>query len=362
MKFTVNSKLFLQALQSALPAISSSPVLPVLENFLIQVDTDNSVLITASNLSMQIDIDYEGASVDSDVAESFAVPAKLLVATLKTLGDQPIVFSYEGEGLHLQSASGVYELPLEDSEDFPRIGSGDLGNSLVLTAKDIENLKTYSLPFVATDEFKVNMQGVYFGKGEFCATDSHKLTVIGNDLDLELPFTVSTDCISALQNKDYGVKYDINHIRFEDEGFALTARLIDEKFPDYKNVIPKENPLTASLSADEVLKALAVVSLYTNKGSNLISLAFDKDNNRMIIEGADIDYSMRAKESVHCNSNIDSDFIIGFNCKFLQALLATSKGQNIKLSFSTPQRPCIVSSDTEGFVGLVMPVMLNNQY
>ena len=123
MKFSVSSSDLLKQLQIAGGAIGSNPVLPILEDFLFTIQ-DNKLTIAATDLETSISTELD---IMSDSDGSIAVPAKILMDTLKQLPQQPITFSVNESNFSIEitSAYGKYKLAGENSADFPSIPQAD---------------------------------------------------------------------------------------------------------------------------------------------------------------------------------------------------------------------------------------------
>ena len=177
MKFDVSSSELLKKLQIASGSINPNPVLPILEDFLFELE-DNTLQITATNLETSIICHLE---VMAQEGGNIAVPAKILLDTLRALPDQPVTFAVDKEtsGITLQSSYGEYKLAGDKTDDFPQIPVEDEVNSIVLGNNTIENAISKTIFATSNDELRLSMTGVYvqvdFNKIIFVATDAHKL-------------------------------------------------------------------------------------------------------------------------------------------------------------------------------------------
>ena len=132
MKFSISSSELLSQLQIAGGAIGSNPFLPILEDFLFTIN-DNQLTITATDLETTIVTEVE---VMSDTNGTVAIPARILLDTLKALPQQPITFSIDDEtyAIEITSAYGKYKLAGENGADFPRIPDADGTDSIDISA------------------------------------------------------------------------------------------------------------------------------------------------------------------------------------------------------------------------------------
>ena len=141
----------------------------------------------------------------------------------------------------------------------------------------------------------------------------------------------------------------------------MICRLIDERFPDYENVIPANNENFMSIDRLEILNSLKRISIYANKTTNQVRLKIT--GSELQISAEDLDFSNEANERLSCEHD-GEDIEIGFNAKFLMEMLANLDSKEITLQLSEPNRAGLIvpkeKNDNEDILMLVMPVMLSN--
>jgi DNA polymerase-3 subunit beta len=369
MKFNVSSHEFLQQLNKAAGAIGSNPVLPVLEDFLFEI-SGNKLQITATNLEttiiteMTISVEEEGR---------IAVPAKILLDTLKALPDQPITFDVNEEtrAIEITSAYGKYKLAGDSADDYPEVQQIDSEKGIELDARVLSNALNKTLFATSSDELRVAMTGVFvqvdFNKVTFVATDAHKLvkyTYGGISTENTGTFIVPKKALSLLKGvlSSEGtvmMTHGKTNVSFELEGSSLLCRLIDANYPDYQAVIPVDNPNLLVVSRTDFLSSLKRIAIYANKTTNQVVL--NVDDGSLTISAQDIDFSNEATEQLTCTYTGDS-MVIGFNGKFLIDILNVLDTEQIKFELSNPNRAGIILPDEQGdkedLLMLVMPVMM----
>jgi DNA polymerase-3 subunit beta len=140
----------------------------------------------------------------------------------------------------------------------------------------------------------------------------------------------------------------------------MICRLIDERFPDYENAIPTNNPNTLTINRLEILSSLRRISIYSNRTTHQIRMKMAL--NDLVISAEDLDYSNEANERLMCEYNGD-DLEIGFNAKFLIEVLGNLSSKTITFELSAPNRAGLIipvdQEENEDILMLVMPVMLN---
>jgi DNA polymerase-3 subunit beta len=371
MKFSVSSNELLKQLQIAGGAIGSSPVLPILEDFLFKIE-DNKLIISATDLETSITTQID---VMSDANGIVAVPARILLDTLKALPEQPITFNVNDEnfGIEITSAYGKYKLAGENGQDFPNIPEPDGVDSVSLNAPTLTNAIAKTLFATSNDELRPAMTGVYFQvdftKLIVVATDAHKLvkyTFTDITSEVSTTFIVPKKALNLLKGAlpsggDIKLSFNKANAFFAFDDTTLVCRLIDSRYPDYNAVIPVDNPNLLTLPRTDFQNSLKRIAIYANKTTNQVILNITPDS--MTISAQDLDFSNEATEQLNCNYE-GEPVTIGFNAKFLVEMLGVLESDDIKMELSTPTRAGILlpaeETDGEEILMLVMPVMLSN--
>ena len=140
----------------------------------------------------------------------------------------------------------------------------------------------------------------------------------------------------------------------------MSCRLIDARFPDYKVVIPTDNPYKLTVNKNDFQGALRRVSIFSNKSTNQVALAIA--GSELELTAQDIDFSFEGDERMKCQYD-GEDLTIAFNAKFLIEMLSAADSDEIKIELSTPTKAGIIKpteqDENEELMMLVMPLMLN---
>ena len=371
MKFSLSSSDLLKQLQIAAGAIGSNPVLPILEDFLFTIKS-NALTIAATDLETSITTELD---VMSDSDGSVAIPAKILLDTLKALPGQPITFSVNEENyaIEITSAYGKYKLAGENGADFPSIPSVDGDAMLTIPAAMLSQGITKTIFATSNDELRPAMTGVYFqideNKLTFVATDAHKL-VRYSFTDVKsaeaTSFIVPKKALNLLknalpQNDEVKIAYNKANAFFTFANVKMVCRLIDARYPDYNAVIPIENPNRFVVNRNDFQNSMKRIAIYANKTTNQVILSITDKS--LTISAQDLDFSNEATEQLACSFD-GEPLTIGFNAKFLVEMLGIMDGDEIRMELSTPSRAGILrpieDAIGEDILMLVMPVMLSN--
>lgn len=369
MKFIVSSSTLLKQLQHIGGVISSNTILPILEDFLFEI-TDKKLSVVATDLETVMRVQI---NVESNEDGRFCVPAKILLDTLKALPDQPLTFSIESNyAIEITSDSGKYKIPGEDPENFPKDPSDEEGNAFKMRSDALLTAINKTLFAVSTDDLRPAMTGVYFELGlneiQFVATDAHRLVKYrrtdvspgetNNFIVPRKPLNVLKNVLP--ENEDLlDISYTNNHLFVSHDNISLICRLIDARFPDYKVVIPTENPYVMTINKAAFASALRRVNVFANKSTNLVGLSIS--GSELQLKAQDIDYNFEGDERMECQ--YDGEPIqIGFNAKFLSEMLGAADSADVKMELSTPAKAGLIKPTEQGssedLLLLMMPLIL----
>ncbi|HEX8546783.1 MAG TPA: DNA polymerase III subunit beta, partial [Cytophagaceae bacterium] len=177
MKFVVSSSALLKQLTSINGVITTNPVVPILENFLFEI-AEGKLVVYASDLQTSMIAEI---NVEAKEKGSIAVPARILLDTLKNLPEQPVTFTIDLDtyGIEISSDNGRYKLCGENATDFPRVPSVKNGYAVDLSSDILLRAIASTIFATGNDELKPQMTGVYLSLNEtnatFAATDGHRL-------------------------------------------------------------------------------------------------------------------------------------------------------------------------------------------
>ncbi len=372
MRFIVSTSTLLKHLQAVSGALSTSAVLPILENFLFEIKAGNLV-ISATDLQTSM---TTALTVESKEEGRIAVPSKILLETLKTLAEQPISFLVDEEtfAIEISAGDGKYKLSGENGDDFPRIPTVEEAASVNLPASVLAEAINKTIFAVSTDELRPAMTGVFCQLSTqdltFVATDAHKLVRYKRKdakAEAETSFILPRKALMLLKTTlptddgNVSIEYNATSAFFKFANINLVCRLIDERYPDYQAVIPQDNPNKLTLERIVFLNCLKRVVIFANKSTHQVRLKIT--GSELNISSEDLDFANEAHERIGCQYE-GEDMEIGFNAKFLIEMLGNIQGDEITIEMSSPSRAGLLSptikDDKEDILMLVMPVMLNN--
>lgn len=374
MKFVVSSIELLSHLQAVSRVINSKNTLPILDNILFDLSSNNELTLTASDLETTLitKMKLENAAEPGVVA----LPAKLLTDTLKEFADQPLSFdiNLENYAVVISSENGKFNIVGQNGADFPAIPSPKT-DSLVSLKFPVEVMATgISRTQFATadDEMRPVMNGIFVELTPtditFVASDAHKLvrykrtdvsaSSASSFILPKKPANLLRNILPKDEESELILEFDNKNAYFTTSEYRLVCRLIEGAYPSYNAVIPTNNPNVLTIDRLDLNNSLRRVSVFSNQSSNLIKLSLS--GNQLMVSAQDIDFSISAYERLNCIYDGD-EMEIGFKSAFLVEILSNIGASTVKIEMSDPSRAGIIlpaenDRENEDLLMLLMPM------
>lgn len=371
MKFIVSSSSLLKHLQQISGVINANTVLPILEDFLFEIQ-DKKLNVVATDLETVMRVQMD---VESKANGKVCIPAKILMDSLKNIADQPLTFTIDKNfSIEITSDNGKYKVMGENPDNFPKEPSSDDTTSFKMSSNALLTGINKTLFAVSSDDLRPAMTGVFFELTEesvqLVATDAHRL-VRYKRTDTHATktdsFIVPKKPLNLLKNAlpdnedELTISYNNNHLFVQHGSTHMICRLIDARFPDYKVVIPSDNPYKLVVNKADFQNALRRVNVFSNKSTSQVALSITGSELQMAAQ--DVDFSFEGNERMNCQYD-GEDLQIAFNARFLIEMLSAADTDDIRMELSTATKAGLIKpteqAEGEDLLMLVMPLMLNN--
>lgn len=370
MKFDVNpAKLHkvLSLCKNALPA--RAVAVPILNNFLFEVD-GGVLTVTASDTenTVRARVPAEGVAEGGKVCVESGIMARLL----SSFGDGVVSFTHDEEGgvMLIKADSGSYKVPCFGAEAFPLPEAISGGTSFNVECGMLSALLGGVSYAAGKDVLRPALGGTLFdmegGRLTAVSTDAHVLAtgqVVLQDVVGPVSCIVPANTVklvqSFLSDGDVEVTIGERNVRFVTSEAEITARLVDGKYPNYKAVIPQENPLMACCNRSLLMEALKRTLLFS-KGDGACVAAFHFNNGLLEINTEDSERKSGSEEFMECG--FVGDFRIGLDVRKLLSVLNTMVYESVDMSFSEPNRAAVITPHGDnpfGMLALCMPCVLD---
>src|SRR5499425_1013382 len=237
MKFIVSSSALLKQLQHISGVINANTVLPILEDFLFEVEK-SKLTVVATDLETVMRVQL---GIEAKESGKVCIPAKILMDSLKNIPDQPLTFNIDKNfGIEITSDNGKYKVMGENPDNFPKEPSPDDTTSFTMNSSALVTAINKTLFAVSNDDLRPAMTGVFFEmdkKGlQLVATDAHRLVRYKRKevscpkadslIVPKKPLNLLKSALPANEDS-VTINYNNNHLFVQHGTMQMSCRLID---------------------------------------------------------------------------------------------------------------------------------------
>ena len=368
MKFSVNQQDLQQALNYCQGVIEKRSTLPILSNILLDVK-NSRLTLTATDLDLifihqiqNIEILEEGkttttSSIMYDIVRKFSSGKKINL----TLNDK--------NKLHLESDKSVFNLNCISASEFPITDEDFNQSEFLIKSKQLLKLLNKCKFSISNDETRHYLSGIYFHQTDFegknyltaVATDSHRMSISKIRLEEKIEFepvilpkkTIYQLC-ALLDGYDGDVKISNvkSKIKFELANSVLISKLIDGKFPNYIQVIPKNNQKKLEIDLKLFLDSVDRVASVSLDKKDGVKFSLTQNTLNLSVNNTN---SGDGKETI--NVKFEHDLEISFNSRYLIDVASQLDGDKIELFFNDMGSPALIKDPSDfDSIFVVMPM------
>jgi len=368
MKFSINQQDLQKSLSYCQGVIEKRSTLPILSNVLLDV-SNGKLTITATDLDIifiqqisNIEILEEGKTTTSssimyDIVRKFSSGKK-------------INFSNPSENkLQLESEKSIFNLNCINASEFPLTDENFNENEFIIKSKELLKLLNKCKFSVSNDETRHYLSGIFFHQTQIddkvfltaAATDSHRMSIskirLKNKIEFEpiiLPKKTIFQLCSILEDFDGDIKISNikSKIKFEINDSVLISKLIDGKFPNYVQVIPKENQKKLEIDLKLFLNSVDRVASVSLDKKDGVKFNLSKDMLNLSVNNTN---SGDGKESLIVKFEHELD--ISFNSRYLIDVASQMDGEKIEIYLKDSGLPALIKDPSDfDSIYVVMPM------
>lgn len=364
MKIQLTQQKLSKALGLLSRVASTRTPLPILSNIKLTAH-ENTFELAATNLEVAITCTIAG-KIEKDGV--ITVPAKLLhdfVAQLPK--DLTVTLEFQETKLLVKAGSFQSHIQAIAADDFPVIPTISSGVRFTTNSQTIKLSLEKTMLASSNDETRPVLGGVYFQtvdkKLHIAATDGYRLaeSLIGELEDGEVsaivPQATLQDTLKIIQESDE----DETTLHFGDGQFSvstkevqLVSRLIDGKYPEYRQLIPNQSDIQFEVQKSEFLTAVKLAGLFARESGGSITIAADEEEKKVTVQSV---ASQVGDNSSAITGTISGSGSVVLNVRYLTDALNCFDSETITFRFSGSISPCVLTSSTqEGYQHIVMPL------
>lgn len=365
MKFSCTQENLKHGLLTVSRVASKNANLPILQNILLKAG-DGTVTLAATNLEVGVQVKVRGKV---DKPGVFTLPAQLFTNYVSLLTTERVDCELVGKEVRLSANGQTTIVKGEEAADFPILPEIEQTNSYRITKASFELALQQTSIAAAVDESRPEIAGVCMKtRGNqliLAATDSYRLAECtlplsegSGDKTVIVPQRSAQELLRLLQSvaADEIVFYLSENqfaCRFADVDFI--SRLVEGKFPDYEQIIPKTGQTTAHLAKEDFIKAIKGAALFSKTGVNDITLTFSELSHTVQVQAANVQLGQNTTTQP---AQVEGDEVaITFNYRYVLDGLQHIVGSEVKCLLSGSMSPTLFQSVTDDqFLYIVMPI------
>lgn len=366
MRFTITREKLQEGLAAVAGSIPTRTTLPVLSNLLIETD-DGGIRFSGTDLDTAVAV-----KVPAEVEEPGAItaPARKLQEIARELPPSPVVIATQGDAITLSSGRTRFRLNGLPKDEFPAFPAVPFESSWKLTGADLNQLISHVAFAVSTEETRPILNGVLWelreGEMRMVATNGHrlaKMTITREGTGGTGDLIVHPRALAQVQklfsaNDEVEVARSENHLGFRGEGVQIYTRLIEGPYPNYDQVIPKDNDKVLVADKAALNGAIRRMAIVASDQTHRIRLSLGGPMLKFSVQTPDLGEASEEMPIEYDGAPLE----IGFNANYLLELLRYMPADEVKLSFKAPERAATMepvgNEDTPEFLCLVMPLRL----
>ena len=359
MKFKVNSKDFLNDLGPVLDTVPSVATYPVLTNFLLIADKNG---LTAYGTDLDNSVMARIPATIEDVG-SCAISAKIVKSVLKEI-DEEITFERIENQVVISYKNGKFKLGLYERDEFPELPSEIPGTIVELNMEFLRASIEKTVFCVSSEPSRMALSGLYWeygdGKSTMVGSDGFRMGIYTEDMEINLePFSIIIppkilNEVLRLGKDNVKFGWDKTKVFFQLGNYTLISRLIDDRFPDYKSVIPEDNPNVLKIKKEVLSSVLRRVSVFSPDKAKSVELILGGDTMEITARS-----ELGSGTEKLSGEYTGSDLRIGMSASSLLEFLRKIEGDIVEISFGDSESPVLIKDPANHRVlYVVTPIIL----
>jgi DNA polymerase III subunit beta len=366
MKFLIDRDALLKPLQQVASVVERRQTLPVLSNLLMTVDDSKLSMI---GTDLEVEMQTHANLVNAETG-SVTLPARKFLDICRALPEQAeIQLSVDNNRAVIRSGKSRFVLSTLPAADFPNIEINDSLSTFSIAQSTLRNAIERSHFAMAQQDVRYYLNGMLFelngGQLTLVATDGHRLAVCNaaDSLDIKdnqqviIPRKGVIELLKILSDSDEPIEIGLgnNFVRFSTADTTFISKLIDGRFPDYHNVVPKQSNKMALCERETLRQALSRASILSNEKYRGVRMMFSDGLLQILAHNPEQEEAEEEVAIEYRGENLE----IGFNVNYIVDAVSAGDSEQIRLSLSDPNSCCLIEGiDEEDCQYVVMPMRL----
>ncbi|MFA6957668.1 MAG: DNA polymerase III subunit beta [Thermoanaerobaculia bacterium] len=369
MEFTVTKSDLQKELQLCQGVVERRSTIPILSNVLLKASKDR-IELAATDLDVTLQTSC-GAAVKQQ--GMVTIDARRFFDIVRSLPEDDVKISLdENYSVQVESGSAKFRILGLPAEDYPTLPKVDRSKAISVDLQDLKTMVEKVIFAITHEETRFQLNGALLkladGKMEMVATDGHRMALVtmplggaSQDLTILIPRKALNELLRLDAGEDGGMKFGTseNHLFFEAGGRCLMARMMDVNFPNYMEVVAKDNDRRVTVTRERLLSSIKRVSLVANERTRAVR--FDFAAGKLTVSSTSAELG-DARETVPIEYT-GAPFHVGLNASYVADFLAAVDTDSVALDLKDENSQCIarpLGGETLAYeyVYIVMPMRI----
>lgn len=374
MELTVAKADLQKELQLCQGVVEKRSTIPILSNVLLRA-ADGRLQIAATDLDVTI---LSSCAAKITTPGGVTIEAKRLFDVIRSLPDDDVhVTMQENNSMLIESGTAKFRLLGLPAEDYPTLPTVNATESYTLPLEELKTMVAKVKFAITHEETRFQLNGALLkvqpSKMEMVATDGHRMALInfpqggnggkkkGSELTILIPRKALEEILRLEASEDGNVRFGVaeNHLFFEAGDRRLLARMIDVNFPNYMEVIARDNDRKVMVDRERLLSTIRRISLVANERTRAVR--FDFAPGKLTVSSTNPELG-DARETVPIDY-AGNPFFVGLNAAYVTDFLSAVETPQVSLDLKDENSQCIgkPSANEElpyEYLYVVMPMRL----
>lgn len=372
MKIKIARDELLTGLQRVQGVVEKRNTMPALSNILFETKQDGVELV-ATDLEIGIRGHYKAEVLEPG---SVSVSARKVFEILREMPDSEITFATQDNNwVQIQAGKIQFKIVGLAASEFPALPTIEREGRVAISGSGLASLIRKTLFAVGDNDARYILNGLLITlistdkkvTMRLVGTDGHRLSVaeseLAQDAVSEMPKEIkaiiprkAAQEMRRLLEEEAGeplLGFTKNLVTFQRSGVFLTSRVMEGTYPNYQQVIPKDNTKKAVVDRSALEGALRRVAVLSRDKTNAVRLTLDPGMLTLYTSNPDLG---EATEELPVQYRGES-LTTGFNARYLLDALAAMDSDTVNLEMKSALSPCVLKPEGDpGFLCVVMPM------
>ncbi len=365
MELTVTQENLSKALNIVSRIANMKTQLPILDNILVKTE-GNRLLIASTNLEIAT-TEHIGAKIIK--AGSITIPAKVVTEFVNNLPSGVVSLKVINEK-NLTIESGKFKSVINGviADDFPELPTIDETSAIKYVIKVASFKEAISQTIISSsnDLSRPILTGVLWqvveGSLYFVSTDGYRLSEkrvmkSTEELSVVIPTQTLQEVMRAISDatEEIEVLFSESQVRFRVDETEIISQLIDGKFPDYRQLIPKSNEVKVLINKADFMQVSKISGLFASHSSSGVTITADEDNNIISLKSIASEIGENTSEA---EAKVIGNGKITLNSRYLIDVLSIIDAKEVSFEFNSKISPCVIKSNVKDpdYTHIIMPL------